>query len=77
MSSTCFIYSTDKEIACEMKKANLYENIRSKYILQRLFDILKRKKSLEVIKYNKEIKNILSNKIKIQKINRNKINIYQ
>ena len=59
MSSTCFIYSTDKEIACEMKKANLFENIRSKYILQRLFDILKRKKSLEVIKYNKKIKNIL------------------
>ena len=39
----------------QTKSKNIFENIKSKYILKRLFDNLKKVKSLEMIKYNKNL----------------------
>ena len=38
------------------KSKDLFQNIKSKYILQIVFNNLLKKKSLEIIKYNKNIK---------------------
>jgi len=41
----------------QIKNNNLFENINSKYILQKILDNLERNKSLDIIKYNKNIHN--------------------
>ena len=38
---------------------NNFKNIKSKYILQKIFNNLEKKKSFNIIKYNKNIKKIL------------------
>ena len=58
-----FIYSyflPNKEIIIQTKAANLFEIIKNKYILQQILDYLEKKKSLELIKKNKKIKNRLN-----------------
>ena len=42
--------SKDKK---DIKSKDELNNIKSKYILQKVFDCLTRKKSLEIFKYNK------------------------
>ena len=39
---------------------NIFENLKSDYLLQKLFENLPKKKSLEILKYNKKIKNRLN-----------------
>ena len=39
---------------------NIFENLKSDYFLQKLFENLPKKKSLEILKYNKKIKNRLN-----------------
>ena len=48
----------------KMKSKDIFENLKSDYFLQKLFNILLKKKSLDIIKYNKNIKNRI--KINIQ-----------
>ena len=43
-----------------MEKANFLILIRSKYILKQIFDNLKENKLLEIVRYNKNIQNILN-----------------
>ena len=42
-----------------MEKANFLILIKSKYILKQIFDNLKENKLLEIVRYNKNIQNIL------------------
>ena len=46
-----------KEKLKQIKSKDIFENLKSNYFLQKIFDNLKRKKWLEIIKYNKNIKN--------------------
>ena len=39
-----------------MKSKNKYENLKSDYFLQKVFNNLKKKKLLNIVKYNKNIK---------------------
>ena len=45
-------------------KENILKKIKSKYILQQIFDNLKQNKSLNIIKYNKKIKERINISIK-------------
>ena len=49
--------SNKKRINLKMK--NYLENIKSKYILKQIFDILPKKKALKIIKENKTLQNKL------------------
>ena len=44
----------------DIKTKDKLNKIKSKYILQKIFDNLQRKKSLEIFKYNKEIQKRLN-----------------
>ena len=46
----------------ELKK-NLFKNIKNKYILQQIFDILEEKKLLGIINYNKSMQKRLDKDI--------------
>ena len=49
----------------ESVKSNpIIENIKSKYILMKIYDIMTQKKKLEIVKYNKKIQNRLNVGIK-------------
>ena len=48
----------------QLKLKDKFNDIRSSYILQMIFDILRKKKSLYIIKYNKNIQNRLNISIK-------------
>ena len=48
----------------QMKSKVDFENLKSDYFLQKTFDILKRNKSLNIIKYNKKLQNRLNLGIK-------------
>ena len=39
----------------DVKSNDLFQNIKSSYILQKIFDILSKRKSLNIMKYNKNI----------------------
>ena len=45
-------------------KANILKKVNSKYILQQIFDIQKQNKSLNIIRYNKKLKQMLKINIK-------------
>ena len=45
-------------------KTNTLKKVKSKYILQQIFDNLKQNKTLNIIRYNKKIKQILKINIK-------------
>ena len=55
MNSTNFKTKIQKE-ANKVLSKDLIDNIKSKYILQKIFNNLKKKKLLYIIKYNKNIK---------------------
>ena len=48
----------------QFKSINKFENLKSNYILQKIFNDLQRKKYLEIIKYNKQIQKRLDINIK-------------
>ena len=48
----------------KIESKNIFKKLKSDYFLQKLFNILLKKKSLDIIKYNKNIKNRI--KINIQ-----------
>ena len=49
----------------ESVKSNpIIENIKSKYILSKIYDNIPKKKKLEIVKYNKKIQNRLNLSIK-------------
>ena len=48
----------------QLKLKDKFNDIRNSYILQMIFDIKKKKKSLYIIKYNKNIQNRLNISIK-------------
>ena len=56
--------SKEKTELNEVESKDLFKNLKSKYILQILFNNLLKKKSLEIIRYNKNIKNRLNISIK-------------
>ena len=43
-----------------MKSKDKFENLKNNYLLQKIFDNLKRKKLLKIIKYNKNIQKIIN-----------------
>ena len=51
-------------MAEQIKSNNIFENIKSKYILEKIFNIIQKKKYLEIIKYNKNIQQRLNLNIK-------------
>ena len=49
----------------ESAKANpIIEKIKSRYILSKIYDIMSKKKKLEIVRYNKKIQNRLNLNIK-------------
>ena len=54
--------NSTNELSKESK--NIFNNLKSDYFLQLLFKILVKKKSLDIIKYNKNIKNRININIK-------------
>jgi len=48
----------------KMKSKDIFQTLKCDYFLQKLFNILMRKKSLDIIKYNKNIKNRMNINIK-------------
>ena len=44
----------NENIENEKKSKNILDNIKSKYVLQKIFNCPKRNKSLEIIRYNKK-----------------------
>ena len=59
----CNISNNKKEELKQMKSKDKFENLKRNYFLQKIFDNLKRKKSLEIIKYNKNIQNRINLRI--------------
>ena len=47
-----------------IKLEDIFKNIKSKYILQKIFNNLLKKKSLDIIKYNKNMKDRININIK-------------
>ena len=56
--------SEGKKELNKIESKNLIKNLKSRYILQKLFNNLLKKKSLEIIKYNKNIKKRIKINIK-------------
>ena len=55
----------DKSKNFELNKLNInLENIKSDYFLRKIYDNMNKKKSLEIVKYNKKIQNRLNIKIR-------------
>ena len=53
-----------KENRSVLKSKVYFENLKSNYFLQKIFEHIKRNKSLKIIKYNKKIQNRLNISIK-------------
>ena len=51
----CHESSNERKKLNKIKTKDILENIKSKYILQKVFDDLHKKRALEIIKYNKNI----------------------
>ena len=49
--------SKEKEQPKQIKLKDIFENVKSKYILQNIFNNVEKKKSFLILKYNKNIKN--------------------
>ena len=49
--------SKEKEQPKQIKLKDILGNVKSKYILQNVFNNLEKKKSFKILKYNKNIKN--------------------
>ena len=49
--------SNEKKEANKVESKDVFKNLRSNYILKKVFYNLLKKKSLDIIKYNKKIKN--------------------
>ena len=50
-----------KKEKMQQKKSNFdFRNVKSNFILKKIFDIMKKNKSLLIVKYNKEIQNRLN-----------------
>ena len=58
------VLSNEKKEINEMKSNNIFKKFQCDYFLQKLFNHLLKKKSLDIIKYNKSIKNRLNISIK-------------
>ena len=56
MGFICSNCSPKREIIIANEAVNQFEKIKSKYILQQILYNVKKKKLLELIKYNKKIK---------------------
>ena len=63
MNSTSNLNKDKREIN-KIKIKDIFNNIKSKYILQKVFNNLMKKKSLYIIKYNKNIKERINISIK-------------
>ena len=56
--------SKEKTESNKIKSKNIFKNLKNDYFLQNLFDYLLKKKSLDIIKYNKNIKERIDISIK-------------
>ena len=61
-SSKLFNHENKKD---ENKSNNKFDNIKTDYFLEKLFNILTKKKSLDLIKYNKNMKKRININISI------------
>ena len=59
-----FGVSKEKVEKNEIKSINAFNNLKSDYFLQKVFNNLLKRKSLDIIKYNKNIKNRINISIK-------------
>ena len=59
MNSNEILHNT-KEVIINVKSKHQLENLKSKYILKKVFNLLQKKKLLEIIKYNKKIQQKLN-----------------
>ena len=64
MESSCNTSKDKNKENGNVKSNSIIENIHSKYILSNIYDIITKKKKLEIIKYNKKIQNIFDLSIK-------------
>ena len=64
MESSCNTSKDKNKENGNVKSNSIIENIKSKYILSNIYDIITKKKKLEIIKYNKKIQNIFDLSIK-------------
>jgi len=48
----------------KIKAKDIFKNLKSNYFLQKIFNNLMKKKSLDIIKYNKNLKNRMNISIK-------------
>ena len=44
----------------QLKESKYFENLKSDFILKKIFNIIKKKKSLEIMKYNKKLQKRLN-----------------
>ena len=56
-SNTLIKKQVEKELNHNIKAKDIFKNVKNNYFLQIIFNILLKKKSLDIIKYNKNIKN--------------------
>jgi hypothetical protein len=56
--------SKEKTESNKIKSKNIFKKLKNDYFLQNLFDYLLKKKSLDIIKYNKNIKKRINISIK-------------
>ena len=56
--------SNEKTDSNKIESKNIFENVKSNYILKKLFYNLLKKKSLDIIKYNKNIQKRINISIK-------------
>ena len=56
--------SNEKKESKKVEPKNIFKKLKSDYFLQKLFNNLLKKKSLDIIKYNKNIKNRINISIK-------------
>ena len=66
MNSTSEL-SKEKTVSNKIESKNILKKLKSDYFLQKLFNNLLKRKSLDIIKYNKNIKNRINISIKIIK----------
>ena len=55
MESNNLVFKENGEIS-QMKSKNKYENLKNDYFLQKVFNNVEKKKLLNIVKYNKNIK---------------------
>ena len=53
---SCNLISKEKEEKNQIKSAARYENIKANYFLEKVFNNLKKVKTLNIVKYNENIK---------------------